>query len=136
MGKTFEGKMVTQSFLNGYSTTTIDPYHFVRLSCTAAQIHTMRLATSADITLGITQEKTNPGVYGSVCIAGVSRLKVGAAALTMAVTTANLVKPTSVGHGQRVSATTELTKATMLANAAASDITTVILSHDCARRKI
>lgn len=136
MGKTFQGKQICQSFLNGYATTTIDPYHFVRLSCTAAQIHTIRLATSADITLGISQEAINPGVYGSVCLYGVSRLKVGAAALTMAVATANLVKPTSVGHGQRVSATTELTKATMVANAAASDITTVILDFDCARRKI
>lgn len=137
MGKAFEGEQVTVSMYNGL-TTTIPVYHFVKLDCTATNIHYVRLPTTtlSAPTLGISQEPINPSSYGRVAVSGISRLKVGSTAMTMLVTTANFVAANANGHGVLVAATTSYTQATMLSNAAASDITAVMLSPICAKRKI
>jgi len=137
MGKAFESEQITMSCYNTM-TTTIQPYHFVKLSCTATQVHSVRLPSTAlsAPTLGISQEAINPSTYGRIAISGISRLKVGSTAMTMVVTTANHVAANASGHGIRVAATTTYTQATQLSNAAASDITAVILTPLCAKRKI
>lgn len=137
MGKAFEGEQSTISLYNN-TTTTISAYHFVRLEATAANTFYMRLPTTAltHVTVGITQEDVPAASWGRVAISGISRVKVGSTALAWLKTTTNCVAANANGHAVQVLASTSFTQAQMVANAAASDVTTVFLSPICARRKL
>lgn len=137
MGKAFEGEQSTVSLYNGL-TTTVPAYHFVRLEATAAHTWYIRLPTTAltHVTVGVTQEDIPATSWGRVAVSGITRLKVGSTALAMIKTTTNSVAANANGHGVQVLASTSYSQAQMIANAAASDVTTVILSPMCNRRKL